>query len=157
MHPADPLRRMAHAPRDKEKIPRVLVRGMFLLMLLVLAIVSYARLTDRPLEAKPDEGAISAERVLRIHSDMTGAVKVLDEVGMVIADLGPDGGGFISGVGRALERERAKVGIPPEEPVRLIRYEDGRLALRDELSGWRVELMGFGRDNAAAFARLLDD
>ncbi|WP_116132289.1 photosynthetic complex assembly protein PuhC [Tropicimonas sp. IMCC34043] len=147
----------AGEPHDKEKIPRLLVRAMFGMMFLSLIMVSYARLTDRPLEAKPAEGPIAQERVVYIFSDMTGAAKVLDQGGAVIADLGPDGGGFISGVGRALERERAKTGVNPDAPVHLIRYADGRLALRDDYSGWRIELLGFGRDNAAAFSGLLDN
>jgi putative photosynthetic complex assembly protein len=40
--------------------------------------------------------------------------------------------------------------------VRLIRFEDGRIALKDDLTGWRAELIGFGADNTAAFARLLE-
>ena len=33
---------------------------------------------------------------------------------------------------------------------------DGRLGLRDELTGWRVELMGFGDTNRDAFLALLN-
>lgn len=144
-------------PGDKEKIPRALVRGAGALMLLSLLLVGYARLTDRPLEAKPAEGPVAQERVIHLYGDVTGAVRVLDQYGSVISDLGPENGGFISGVGRSLARERGKSGLSLDAPVRLVRYEDGRLALHDDLSGWRVELMGFGRDNAAAFAALLQD
>jgi len=148
---------MAHdiAERDRELVPRFLVRAVGTLMLISLVLVAYARFTDRPLEAVPPEGAVAAERVVVLFSDMSGAVRVLDAQGSVVADLGPEEGGFISGVGRALARERTKHGVPETAPVRLVRYADGRIALFDDLTGWRAELIGFGRDNAAAFARLL--
>ncbi len=144
-------------PHDKEMVPRVLLYAVGLLVLLSLLLVSYARLTDRPLEAKPAEGPVALERVISILSDMDGSARVIDENGKIVADLGPSEGGFISGVGRALARERVSENVPEDAPVHLIRYADGRLALRDEFTGWRIELMGFGRDNAAAFSRLLED
>lgn len=155
MNHSQPVHR--HETQDRELVPRALLYAVGLLVLLSLLLVSYARLTDRPLEAMPAEGPVAQERVISIVSDMTGAAKVFDEQGTLIADLAPDGGGFISGVGRALERERVAENVPAGAPVRLIRYADGRLALRDEFTGWRIELMGFGRDNAAAFSRLLED
>ncbi|MEM8571210.1 MAG: photosynthetic complex assembly protein PuhC [Pseudomonadota bacterium] len=142
---------------DREKIPRIMILAVGLLLLACLALVSYARLTDRPLVAKPEEGAIAQERILHLYSQFSGAVRILDGSGSLIADLGPNEGGFISGVGRALARERAKSGIPADAPVRLVQYSDGRMALHDDLSGWRVELLGFGRKNAAAFAALLSN
>jgi hypothetical protein len=34
-------------------------------------------------------------------------------------------------------------------------HENGRLSIHDPSTGWRADLMGFGADNAAAFAKLL--
>lgn len=145
------------APREREMIPKALLRGMLALVLVCLAIVSWARLTDRPLEAKPADGPVAQERSIVVIADTSGAARVLDADGRVIVDLPPDKGGFIAGVWRSLAFVRGRAGVDPEAPARLIRFEDGRLALKDDLSGWRVELIGFGTDNAAAFARLLDD
>jgi hypothetical protein len=37
-----------------------------------------------------------------------------------------------------------------------VRHENGRLGIADPATGWSADLMGFGLDNARAFARLLD-
>ena len=142
--------------RSPEKIPKALIRAMFGLVLLCLLLVSWARLTDRPLEAKPADGAIAAERDIVVIGHLSGAARVFSPDGTLIADLPMDKGGFVAGVWRAIERERRAAGVALDAPVRLMRFEAGGLALRDELTGWRAELIGFGPDNAAVFARLLD-
>lgn len=142
--------------RQREVISRRLLRAMGLLVASSLAIVTYARVTDRPLEAMPVDGKIVDERVVHVFADMNGAAKILDVDGSVIADLPPTEGGFIAGVWRAVTFERHKIGVDPDAPVTLMRFEDGRLALRDEAGEGRYELIGFGPGNAAAFARLLN-
>lgn len=140
---------------ERELAPRWLLRSVAALLALCLSLVSYARITDQPLMATPPESPIVQERVLRIFPRMDGSAKVVDAYGALVADLAPDQGGFISGVARALARVRDTAGVAPTAPVRLLRFEDGRLSLRDDLTGWRAELIGFGADNTAAFARLM--
>lgn len=152
MHPHERLRQ-----RDREMIPKTLLRAMLALVVASLLIVTYARVTDRPLEATPPTGvAVAEERLILLHGDMSGAARVLDLNGAVIADLDPSKGGFISGVWRVLQRVRAQHQVALDAPVRLVRWEDGRLSILDDTTGWRAELTGFGADNLAAFARLLD-
>jgi putative photosynthetic complex assembly protein len=152
-----PAEMQAMARRDREMIPRVLLRAMAALVLSCLALVTYARLTDRPLEALPPDGPVAVERVIHIDAGTDGAATIFAQDGTLIADLGTSEGGFIAGVWRAVQHERGKVDADPNAPVRLIRFEAGGLALRDDLTGWRAELIGFGADNAAAFARLLEE
>jgi len=148
----------ASPDQQREIISRRLLRAMGVLVASSLILVTYARLTDRPLEAMPVDGQIAQERVIHIVSDnVSGAARILDEDGTMIADLPPTAGGFIAGVWRAVVFERHKAGVNLDAPVRLMRFTDGRLALRDELGGNRFELVGFGTDNAAAFARLLNE
>ncbi len=146
--------------RDKEMVPTILVRAMFILCVSVLIIVSYARITDRPLAAMPpslEEAPVVQERVIRIFGHMDGSARVLDESGMLIADFGPEEGGFVAGIHRVLERERGAVGLDASEPIRLVRFSDGRIGLRDDHTDFRAELFGFGADNEAVFARLLEE
>lgn len=146
--------------RDKEMVPTILVRAMFALCVSVLVIVAYARLTDRPLEAMPpSEVEVPAvnERMIRIFGQMDGSARVLDIEGNVIADLGPTEGGFVAGIYRVLERKRGAVGLQASEPIRLVRFSDGRIGLRDDLTDFRAELFGFGASNEAVFARLLEE
>ncbi|GAA5075988.1 photosynthetic complex assembly protein PuhC [Roseibacterium beibuensis] len=146
--------------RDKEMVPTILVRAMFILCLCVLLIVTYARLTDRPLEATPppvSEVPVVQERVIRIFGQMDGSARVLDGDGNVIASLSAEEGGFVAGIYRVLERERGAVGLNASEPIRLVRFSDGRIGLRDDYTDFRAELVGFGADNEAVFARLLEE
>ena len=145
----------AASREDRELIPRVLLRAVAILLLLVLSMVTWARITGQPPTAMPPEGPVAQERRLLIFGDITGAARVLDTDGALVADLGPTEGGFIAGVARSLTLKRRQAGADPTAPVLLIRYADGRLALKDDLTGWRAELIGFGKDNAAAFAKLL--
>ncbi len=85
-----------------------------------------------------------------------GGATVTSEDGTVIAELGPMEAGFISGVHRALARERMLQKIDGNPPVRIVRFADGRLGLRDPATGWRVELISFGDTNREAFAALLE-
>lgn len=142
---------------NRELVPRVLLRAVGAMLILVLAMVTWARLTGLPPAALPPEGPVAQERELHIFGDLTGSARVLDVDGTMVADLGPTQGGFIAGVARSLTLKRRQAGVDPAAPVRLVRYVDGRLALKDDFTGWRAELIGFGKDNAAAFARLLQD
>ena len=142
---------------DKELIPRRLLIATIALMALSLAVVAFARVTDAPLTASPDMAApIAAERQIILAGEMSGAATILDRHGAVIARLSPESGGFIAGVWRALTQVRGQRGVGASLPVRLIRFENGRLSLVDDHTGWRAELIGFGADNHAAFARLLN-
>jgi len=148
--------------RDKEMIPVLLLRALLVLVICALIIVAYARLTDRPLEAMPmmegsDVGVIK-ERVLFISADgMSGAARVLDANGSLIADLDETQGGFVAGVYRVLKRTRTQAGLSPDLPVRLVLFENGQLSLRDDHTAWRAELIGFGATNAATFAAMLEE
>ena len=152
-HPAErpPMKR----PYDKELVPRTMMRMVLVLILSVLAMVSYARFVDRPLIATPPEGNVVVSRDLLVSGDMSGAATIRELDGTLVADLTPEEGGFISGVWRVILRERTKNRVPLDGPVTLIRKDNGRVSIYDPSTGWGADLMGFGRDNASAFARLL--
>ncbi|WP_299849918.1 photosynthetic complex assembly protein PuhC [uncultured Roseovarius sp.] len=140
---------------DKELIPRMMVRMMLVLVLVCLAIVTLARMTNTPLIATPPEGKTVASRVVHLAVSTSGAATVRDADGTLVADLSPEQGGFISGVGRVVERERLKNRVPLDGPVQLIWQDTGRISIQDPSTGWSSDLMGFGAGNAKAFARLL--
>lgn len=150
---------MSDTPRihaqERELVPRAMVRAMFALVMICLLMVSAHVWSGRPLQATPPQSAITAERAIYLKGDMAGAVRVLDSQGTLLVDLAPDQGGFISGVWRVLQRERTKARVALDGPVLLSAFENGRMAITDPSTGWSADLMGFGRDNASAFARLL--
>lgn len=142
---------------DKELVPRVLVRLMVSIVALCLIMVSAHVWTGQPKDATPPQSAVVMEKVLFLQGDMSGAARVMDANGTMIADLSPEEGGFLSGMWRVLQRERIKARVALDGPIRVTAMENGRMAITDPSTGWSADLMGFGQDNAAAFARLLID
>lgn len=142
--------------KPEDLVPRIMVRGMFAMIAAILVIVAYASYTDRPLQSAPPVAAIISERAILLHSDMSGAARVLDANGTLIADLDAESGGFVAGIDRVIIRERTKVGADMSAPLLLQLREGNRLSLLDPATGWSAELMGFGATNSRVFARLLD-
>lgn len=140
---------------EKELVPRILVRAMFGMVILCLVMVSIYRWLDGPVQYTAPKSPVAVEKILFLQGDMSGAALASDEDGNVIADLGPEQGGFISGVWRVLQRERTKAGVDLNGPVIVRSRENKRLEIFDPSTGWGADLMGFGTDNAAAFAKLL--
>lgn len=142
--------------RDREMVPRVLVIGMFALMGLSLAIVTFARLTDQPLRGVPVESAIVAERAITLIGARSGGVTVADSTGTQIASSAENNAGFIDVIWNSVARERKVQGVAGNPPLRLVRRENGHTAIIDPATNWSIELIGYGKDNVAAFARLID-
>ncbi|WP_300038301.1 photosynthetic complex assembly protein PuhC [uncultured Roseobacter sp.] len=141
--------------KPEELVPLILVRVMFGLVGLILVIVSIATFTGREPDSQPPAGAIIAQRAIHLSGDASGAARVLDETGTVIADFASDKGGFVAGIERVIARERGKSGADTTAPVLLQLREGNRLSLNDPVTGWSAELMGFGASNTRTFARLL--
>lgn len=142
--------------RDKEMIPAVLLRAMLALVLASLAMVTFARVTHMPLVANPTGEAVAKSRAIVLSGDTSGAARVTTPDGTLVADLDAGHGGFVAGIYRAVARERLLAGVDPAAPVQLVLFKDGLLALKDDKTGWHVDLIGFGADNTRVFARLLD-
>lgn len=142
--------------RDREMVPRVLVMAMFALMAASLAIVSFAVLTDQPLRGVPNESPIVAERAITLEGTRTTGIRVLDAAGAEIAFSQADRAGFIDVIWVAISRERKVQGVTGNPDMRLVRRANGHTAIIDPATDWSIELIGYGKDNIAAFARLLD-
>lgn len=142
--------------RDREMVPRVLVMAMFALMAASLAIVSFAVLTDQPLRGVPGESPIVAERTITLEGTRTTGIRVLDAAGTEIAFSQADRAGFIDVIWVAITRERKVQGVQGNPDMRLVRRANGHTAIIDPATDWSIELIGYGKDNIAAFARLLD-
>lgn len=140
---------------DKELVPRILVRAMFGMVMICLIMVSLYRWLDGPVQYTAPEARVAVEKVLYLEGDMSGAAKVYSEDRELIAEYSPEEGGFLSGMWRVLQRERTKARVALDGPVIIRARENNRLEIFDPSTGWGADLMGFGVDNAAAFARLL--
>jgi putative photosynthetic complex assembly protein len=142
--------------RDKEMIPTVLLRAMFMLALTSLLLVSYAVLTDRPLVGQPPEAPILEEYSVVMLGDRRGTVTITTPDGAVIADMSETEAGFVSVVMRALTRVRMQTGVEAALPIRIVTRENGRITLYDDASDWNMELGHFGDLGKSRFAALLD-
>jgi putative photosynthetic complex assembly protein len=141
--------------RTREMIPAALLYGMAALALSALAIVSFAVLTDHPRTGVPAAGKAIEERFLILEGKSAQAVVVKDTDGTVLLDL--PHGGFVTVIQSAMARARLVARVEGNPPMRIVRYDNGRLAAEDPATGWSAELYAFGQDNKAAFERLLDD
>jgi putative photosynthetic complex assembly protein len=144
-----------HAKAD-DLVPTILLRLVFALVLAVLALVTVAKLSGRPLEATPPQTEVIRERAIHLSGDSSGAARVLDQNGALLADFSPEKGGFISGIERVIARERMKRGLENTAPILLQLRQGNRLSIYDPETDWSAELMGFGATNIRSFARLLD-
>lgn len=150
------LKTLADRPEhEKEMIPKTLLRGMLALALSALAITGYATLSDRPHVGKPVAGTVVAERHLILEGRSAQAVTVYDDQGTLLMDL--DHGGFVTVIQNAIARERTVARVEGNPPIRIVKYDNGRLVAEDPHTKASIELYAFGQDNKAAFERLLSD
>lgn len=142
--------------RDREMVPRFLVQAMFALMLGSVALVGFAQITDQPLRGVAPASAIVSERAITLQGDRNSGVHVLDAEGHKIAYSGDDKAGFIDVIWVSVSRERMTQRVEGNPPLRLVRRENGHTAIIDPATDWKIELIGYGADNVAAFAKLID-
>jgi putative photosynthetic complex assembly protein len=138
---------------NNDMIPVGLVRLMFGVVVVTLGLVGYASFTGAAKIAVPMEAPVVQEWSLRLIGRGAQAVQVRDGDDNLLADL--DHGGFVTVIQNGLETMRRRHGIDPTLPIRIVQFENGRLAAIDPLTDYRVELTIFGPDNQAAFERLL--
>jgi putative photosynthetic complex assembly protein len=149
------LKALADRPSpEREMIPRALLWGMLALALSALAITSFSVLTDRPHTGKPLAGTVVAERELILEGRSAQAVTVYSADGTLLADM--DHGGFITVIQNAIQRARTVARVDGNPPIKIVKYDNGRLVAEDPASGASIELYAFGGDNKAAVERLFD-
>lgn len=124
------------------------------LLLVSVAAVATVRLSGTEIR-NPDAPAVSV-RELRFEDQADGSIAVTDTRSGQLVHRYTGEQGFVRGVLRGLARERQRAGFGPQPPFELIGRADGRLTLKDPVTGRLVDLESFGPPNASAFALLLD-
>lgn len=142
--------------RDKEMVPRLLVQAMFALMAASLAIVAYAQWFDVPDRGVLIEAPIVQSLDITMSGERNGTYVVTDANGEILVSSADEKAGFIGVIGRVIERDRLVNNVIGNPPVQVVRRENGNIAIIDDSVDLRVELIGYGKDNIAAFAKLLD-
>lgn len=142
--------------RDKEMVPRFLVQAMFGLMAATLSMVAYAQWFDVPNRGVLIEAPITQSLDIVMVGDRSGIYEVMTTDGQLIASSSDEKAGFIGVMGRVIDRERFVHDLTGNAPITVVRRENGNIAIVDDTTDLSVELIGYGKDNVAAFARLLD-
>lgn len=142
------------AQPDREMIPTRLLQGMLALVLASLALVTFAVVTGRDHVGVPPRGEVIRQAEFVLEGKSAQAVVVRDAQGKVLLDL--PHGGFVTVIQSGMARARVVKGIEGNPPMRVVEYAGGRLVAEDPATGWSAELYAFGKDNKAAFERLLD-
>ena len=142
--------------RDKEMVPRFLVQAMFGLMAASLAMVAYAQWFDVPNRGVLVEATITQSLEIIMVGDRSGIYEVRTLDGQLIASSSDEKAGFIGVMGRVIDRERFVHDLTGNAPIAVVRRENGNIAIVDDTTDLSVELIGYGKDNVAAFAKLLD-
>ena len=111
------------------------------------------------------DGTLGSQRVVEIRSvvfdpqaDGTLAVHLTSATGQATRiDLPSSSEGFVATLAKSLNRERRRYDVADGLPFQLLRFDTGRLMLKDPVIGTEVRLEAFGPSNVAAFAQLLSD
>ena len=142
--------------RDHEMVPGMLVKAMFALMALSLSIVAYAQWTNKAQVGVLDVSPVAKSAEVVMIGDRSGLYQVFDTDGSLITTSEDDLGGFIGVIGRAIDRERQLHAVTGNAPISVIRRENGNIAIFDPETEMSVELIGYGKDNVAAFAQFVN-
>ncbi|WP_238928857.1 photosynthetic complex assembly protein PuhC [Alexandriicola marinus] len=138
-------------------VPRILVQAMFGLMIASVALVAFAQLTDRPQVGVLIEAPIVQERSIHLSGDRTGNYVATDALtGEVLVNSAQNKNGFVGVIGRVMDRERMLHNVSSSEPFRIVLRDNGHIAIIDDSTDNVIELIGYGADNVASFARLMN-
>ncbi|MEM7614366.1 MAG: photosynthetic complex assembly protein PuhC [Pseudomonadota bacterium] len=141
---------------SEQLIPKVLLRAMLGLVLIALALTTFAVVTDRPHEAQVHTAPVLKSMLIEIKDREDGGTQITDMNGVVLSDTTREASGFLSVVQNALKFQRKQHGVTGNPPVHLIRFADGRIGLRDDATDWKINLIGFGQDNARVWREIID-
>jgi putative photosynthetic complex assembly protein len=152
---------MAHAPNTMKHpetilVPPFVARAMFALMIAAVGLVAYAKITDTPLVAVVQQAPVAQSLDVIITGDKSGIYTVTSLDGTLLARSSDELAGLLGVMGRVIDRERLVAGVAGTPPLQIVRRENGNVAILDPSTGMATELIGYGRDNVAAFAKLLD-
>jgi len=125
-------------------------------MAATLSIVAYAQWFDVPNRGVLIEAPITQSLEIVMVGDRSGIYEVMTTDGQLIASSSDEKAGFIGVMGRVIDRERFVHDLTGNAPITVVRRENGNIAIIDDTTDLSVELIGYGADNVAAFAKLLD-
>ena len=138
----------------KQIVPKRFILFIASLILFFLVVVFGFTLADMPLFGVAPESEVLSEKKLNFKPNGRKSVSVYDSDGKLLLKSDQNNNGFIGVVYSAIERERIKKRVKSEDFLRLVLYENGRVALVDDATELEIHLNSFGEKNVAVFGSL---
>ena len=142
--------------KQVEIMPKKFLGALGLLILFVLVVVFTYRFMDYPLVGVTPKSIIVKEISLDFVERNRFDVIVLDKYGKVLAESNDGTNGFLGVVFNAVKRERINKRISGDNILRMVQYENGRVAIIDDWTGMEVQVNSFGQKNLEVFSLLFD-
>ena len=142
--------------KQLEVMPKKFLQALVLLVLVVLTTVFAYRFMNYPLMGVPPKAMIIKEVDLVFVERNRFDVIVSDKYGKVLAESTDGINGFLGVVFNAVKRERIKKRIDGDNILRMLQYENGRIAIIDDWTGMEIQVNSFGEKNLEVFSLLFD-
>ena len=143
--------------QPSEIVPKRFLQIIGILVFTVLIAVFIFRLMDFPLAGVAPKAKVVHEISLDFVERNRFDVTVLDKYGEVLAESTDGTNGFLGVVFNALKRERIKKRIVGDNVLRMVQYENGRIAVIDDWTGMEIQINSFGMKNLEVFGFLFDN
>ena len=148
---------MSSETKQLEIIPKRFVQALVILVIFVLISVFTFRLLDLPLFGVAPKAKILQEITLEFVERNRFDVVVIDKYGKVRAKSSDGFNGFLGVVFNAIKRERIKKDVEGDNFLRIVQYENGRIAVIDDWTGMTIQVNSFGNKNLEVFRLLFDN
>ena len=140
--------------KQVDVMPKTFLRAVVFLLLLVLIFVFTFRWMEFPLAGVAPESKIVREMSLKFVERNRFDVIGLDKYDNTLVESTDGKNGFIGVVFNAIKRERIKKRIEGDNVLRMVQYENGRIAIIDDWTGFKVQVNNFGQRNLEVFSFL---
>jgi len=135
-------------------VPRGPLIGAFLLVALVFGVAIQARVSGKTASEEPVT-AVAQQREVRFDPQEDGTLAVVDvDQNREITRLHSDKNGFIFGMLRGIKQKRDVAHTDSMTPLRITRWQDGRMTLDDPATGMHIAVSSFGPTQIASFQQL---
>ena len=142
--------------KSPEIVPKRFLQAIGILIFTVLISVFIFRLMDFPLVGVTPKAKIVREIQLDFIERNRFDVAILDKYGKILAESTDGNSGFLGVVYNAIKRERIKKRVVGDNVLRMVEYENGRIAVIDDWTGMEIQINSFGMKNLEVFSFLFD-
>tara|TARA_Y200000002_G_scaffold362693_1_gene349975 strand:- start:222 stop:674 length:453 start_codon:yes stop_codon:yes gene_type:complete len=142
--------------KSPEIVPKRFLQVIGILIFTVLISVFIFRLMDFPLVGVTPKAKIVREIQLDFIERNRFDVAILDKYGKILAESTDGNSGFLGVVYNAIKRERIKKRVVGDNVLRMVEYENGRIAVIDDWTGMEIQINSFGMKNLEVFSFLFD-